>query len=132
MCMRVRLHASTAWCSEIGSLTSLDACNSGASRDVRGPNSLHQTVCMSNSHEVSGTCRVHTKSNKSPSTQRRERCHREKTERRKIPIINKPNKQTNKQISNHKQTLSFTQSTSMARKCSELEDDIFNKLTIGG
>ena len=35
--------ACTAWCSEIGSLTSLDACNSGASSDVREPISLHQT-----------------------------------------------------------------------------------------
>ena len=34
----------TAWCSEIGSLTSLDACNSGASSDVREPISLHQAV----------------------------------------------------------------------------------------
>ena len=39
----------TAWCSEIGSLTSLDACNSGAFCDVREPISLHQAVhiqCM--------------------------------------------------------------------------------------
>ena len=36
--------ASTAWCSEIGSLTSLDACNSGASSDIREPISLHQAV----------------------------------------------------------------------------------------
>ena len=35
---------STAWCSEIGSLTSLDACDSGASSDVRAPISLHQAV----------------------------------------------------------------------------------------
>ena len=35
-----------AWCSEIGSLTSLDACNSGASSDVREPISLHQAVCI--------------------------------------------------------------------------------------
>ena len=34
----------TVWCSEIGSLTSLDACNSGASSDVREPISLHQAV----------------------------------------------------------------------------------------
>ena len=34
----------TAWCSEIGSLTSLDACNSGAFSDVREPFSLHQAV----------------------------------------------------------------------------------------
>ena len=34
----------TAWCSEIGSLTSRDACNSGASSDRRGPISLHQAV----------------------------------------------------------------------------------------
>ena len=33
-----------AWCCEIGSLTSLDACNSGASSDVREPISLHQPV----------------------------------------------------------------------------------------
>ena len=36
--------ACTAWCSEIGYLTSLDACNSGASSDVREPVSLHQAV----------------------------------------------------------------------------------------
>ena len=36
----------TDWCSEIGSLTSLDACNSGASSDVREPISLHQAVCI--------------------------------------------------------------------------------------
>ena len=35
---------STAWCSEIGSLTSPDEWNSGASSDVREPISLHQTV----------------------------------------------------------------------------------------
>ena len=34
----------TAWCSEIGSLTSRDARNSGASSDRRGPISLHQAV----------------------------------------------------------------------------------------
>ena len=34
----------TAWCSEIGSVTSLDACDSGASSDVREPISLHQAV----------------------------------------------------------------------------------------
>ena len=34
----------TAWCSETGSLTSLDACNSGASSDRREPISLHQAV----------------------------------------------------------------------------------------
>ena len=34
----------TAGCSEIGSLTSLEACNSGASSDVREPISLHQAV----------------------------------------------------------------------------------------
>ena len=33
-----------AWRSEIGSLTSLDACNSGASSEVREPISLHQAV----------------------------------------------------------------------------------------
>ena len=37
-------NTSTAWCSETGSLTSLDACNSGASSDVREPISLHQAV----------------------------------------------------------------------------------------
>ena len=40
----------TAWCSEIGSLTSLDACNSGASSDVREPISLDQTVCLKITH----------------------------------------------------------------------------------
>ena len=30
----------TDWCSEIGSLTSLDASNSGASSDVREPGTL--------------------------------------------------------------------------------------------
>ena len=34
----------TDWCSEIGSLTSLGACNSGASNDRREPISLHQAV----------------------------------------------------------------------------------------
>ena len=34
----------TAWCREIGSLTSLDACNSGEFRDVRESMSLHQAV----------------------------------------------------------------------------------------
>ena len=34
----------TAWCSEISPLTSLDACNSGASSDVKEPVSLHQAV----------------------------------------------------------------------------------------
>ena len=37
-------HCHSAWCSEIGSLTSLDACNSGASSDVREPISLHHTL----------------------------------------------------------------------------------------
>ena len=41
----VGVHQNTVWCSEIGSLTSLDACNSGASSDVREPISLHQAVC---------------------------------------------------------------------------------------
>ena len=36
----------TAWCSETGFLTSLDACNSGASSDVREPISLHQAVLL--------------------------------------------------------------------------------------
>ena len=35
---------STARCSEIGSLVSLDACKSGASSDVREPISLHLAV----------------------------------------------------------------------------------------
>ena len=35
-----------AWCSEIGSLTSLDACISGTSRDVREQISLHLAVCV--------------------------------------------------------------------------------------
>ena len=34
----------TAWCSETGSLTSLDACSSGAFSDAREPISLHQAV----------------------------------------------------------------------------------------
>ena len=34
----------TAWCSEIGSLTSLDSWNSGASSDAREPFSLHQDI----------------------------------------------------------------------------------------
>ena len=34
----------TAWCSEIGSLTSLGTWNSGASCDARDPISLHQAV----------------------------------------------------------------------------------------
>ena len=43
----------TAWCSEIGSLTSWDACNSGASSDRRGPISLHQAVyAMSSVYEI--------------------------------------------------------------------------------
>ena len=37
-------HENTAWCYENGSLTSLDACISGASSDVKGPISLHQAV----------------------------------------------------------------------------------------
>ena len=39
-----RWKGSSAWCSELGSLTSLDACNSGAANDVRQPISLHQAV----------------------------------------------------------------------------------------
>ena len=39
----------TAWCSEIGSLTSLDACNSGASSNRREPISLHQAVQLQHS-----------------------------------------------------------------------------------
>ena len=37
-------HPYTAWCSEAGSLTSLDACNTGASSDRREPISLNQAV----------------------------------------------------------------------------------------
>ena len=40
----VEIPALTARCSEIGSLTSMEACSSGASRDVREPISLHQAV----------------------------------------------------------------------------------------
>ena len=36
----------TAWCNEIGSLTSLHACTSGASSDHRQPISLHQAVLV--------------------------------------------------------------------------------------
>ena len=42
---------STVWCSEIGSLTSLDACNSGASSGVREPISLHHAVLDSRKRE---------------------------------------------------------------------------------
>ena len=45
-CAGVLTKKSTAWCSEIGSLTSRDACNSGASSDRRGPISLHHAVHM--------------------------------------------------------------------------------------
>ena len=38
----------TAWCSEIGSLTSLDAPELHASSDVREPISLHQAVQHTN------------------------------------------------------------------------------------
>ena len=38
------LPTSLAWCSEIGSLTSLHACNSGASSDVGEPSLLHWAV----------------------------------------------------------------------------------------
>ena len=48
---------STAWCSEIGSLTSLDACNSGASSDVRGPISLHQAVSITSVQLFTGRCK---------------------------------------------------------------------------
>ena len=43
---KLRDHVSTcaAWCSEIGSPTSVDACNSGASSDHRDPFSLHQAL----------------------------------------------------------------------------------------
>ena len=43
-CKPFKVCACTTWCSEIGSLTSLDACNSGASCDVRQPISLHHVV----------------------------------------------------------------------------------------
>ena len=46
--VHVRIHTvakRTAWCSEIGSLMSLGACNSGASSHVRELISLHQAVC---------------------------------------------------------------------------------------
>ena len=48
----------TAWCSEIGSLTSLDPWNSGASSDVRKPISLLQVVhtVMQGVHLGSETC----------------------------------------------------------------------------
>ena len=39
------MSTSTAWCREIGSLTSLDTWNSGAFSDAREPISLHQAVC---------------------------------------------------------------------------------------
>ena len=48
----------TAWCSEIGSLASLDACNSGAFGDVREPISLHQAV--TNSGEVESLMKILT------------------------------------------------------------------------
>ena len=38
------IHTHIVWCSEIGSLTSPKACNSGAPSDVREPISLHQAV----------------------------------------------------------------------------------------
>ena len=44
LCNAIGSLLSTVWCSEIGSLTSLNACNSGASSDVREPISLHQAV----------------------------------------------------------------------------------------
>ena len=37
-------HIHTTWCSEIGTLTSLDAWNSGASSNAREPISLHQAI----------------------------------------------------------------------------------------
>ena len=56
------MHACTAWCSEIGSLTSLDACNSGAYSD-ESENQFHCTrlytcSCMNISFEkaVTGLC----------------------------------------------------------------------------
>ena len=42
--LHILLVGCTAWCSEIGSPKSLDACNSGAFSDVREPISLHQAV----------------------------------------------------------------------------------------
>ena len=45
----------TVWCSEIGSLTSLDVCNSGASSNHREPISLHQAVCAHCTHHNAGT-----------------------------------------------------------------------------
>ena len=44
LCGTELLNQNTVWCSEIGSLTSLDACNSGVSIDRREPISLHQAV----------------------------------------------------------------------------------------
>ena len=49
ICVRVTLSAAqspkhTAWLSEIGSLRSLDVCNSGASNDVIEPILVHQAV----------------------------------------------------------------------------------------
>ena len=40
----MHMHNSTAWCSEIGSLMSQDACNSGAFSYIREPISLHLAV----------------------------------------------------------------------------------------
>ena len=44
ICQWILIHLCTAWCSEIGSLTSLNACNSGAASDAREPISLHQAI----------------------------------------------------------------------------------------
>ena len=50
----------TAWCSEIGSLTSLDVRNSGVFSDVREPISLHQAVleclCLQDSWQCDRSC----------------------------------------------------------------------------
>ena len=46
VCSSVYISVCTAWCSEIGSLTSLDACNSSPSSDVREPISLHQAIWL--------------------------------------------------------------------------------------
>ena len=48
-----------SWYSEIGSLTSPDACKSGASSDVREPISLHQTVLAVYTVAFTRTPRVH-------------------------------------------------------------------------
>ena len=47
----------TVWCNEVGSLTSLDACELHASSDVREPISLHQTSTVWHVVRVSRTGR---------------------------------------------------------------------------